>query len=122
MKQGVESSNGERNSLKELLSGILSMLVLRHLLGQEAVCLSREVRTPYSVLTSLGEVGLDSQPLEASSPCGADSFLAPLRKQARLTVSVEENSQSSDNAEPHVFLGGPDLPSSSLLLTGRFVP
>lgn len=75
MKQGVESSNGERNSVKELFTGILSKSVLRHLLGQKAVCLSREVRIPYGVLTSLGEVGLDSQPLEAIVlPAGRTAF------------------------------------------------
>lgn len=75
VKQDVESSNRERNSVKELFSGILSMSVLRHLLGQKAVCLSREVRIPSSDLMSLGEVGLDSQPLEVIVlPAGRTAF------------------------------------------------
>lgn len=51
------------------------MSVLHHLLGQKAVCLSREVRIPYSVSMSLGDVRLDSQPLEAIVlPAGRTAF------------------------------------------------
>lgn len=51
------------------------MSVLRHLLGHKAIRLSREVRIPSGVVMSLGEVGLDSQPLEAIAlPAGRTAF------------------------------------------------